>query len=68
MDSVKALGKEDNSEVTNMASVLRFQNTLTALRDCHDHLDDPDLSEPEEKAREALLKLCKRIVEEENWS
>ena len=53
--------------MTNMAYV-RFTNTLTALKDCHDHMDDIDLSESEEKARECLIKLCKRIVEEENWS
>ena len=52
--------------MTNMAYV-RFTNTLTALKDCHDHMDDIDLSESEEKARECLIKLCKKIVEEENW-
>ena len=36
----------------------RFQNTLQALRDCGDHIDDNDLSDEEERARRALLELC----------
>jgi hypothetical protein len=38
----------------------RFQNTLSDLRDCYDDWDTE--SEEEEKARERLLKLCKKIV------
>lgn len=45
-------------------SYCRFQNTLIDLRDCYYNLDDEDLSEEEQNAREQLIELCKDIVEE----
>jgi hypothetical protein len=44
-------------------SYCRFQNTLKDLRECNDHLDDQNLSEDEEAARIALIKLCEIIAE-----
>jgi hypothetical protein len=44
-------------------SYCRFQNTLKDLRECNDHLDDQNLSEDEEAARTALIKLCEIIAE-----
>jgi hypothetical protein len=41
----------------------RFQNTLSDLRDCLEHLDDDDLSEEEQNARKRLIKVCKQVVE-----
>ena len=49
--------------MSNM-SYVRFENTLKDLRDCDEHLFDDDLSEEEEKARQKLIKLCKKIAEE----
>ena len=45
----------------NMA-YCRFSNTVNDLRECYDHIDDDDLSEIEEKARKALISICKRII------
>lgn len=47
----------------NMA-YCRFQNTLEALRECADWLNDHEpgeLSESEEEAYGGLLRLCKRL-------
>ncbi len=41
----------------------RFQNTVADLRDCFDHLHD-ELSPDEERARQRLVDLCKRIAEQ----
>lgn len=49
--------------MSNM-SYCRFENTLKDLRDCDEHLFDNDLSEEEEKARERLIQLCKKIAED----
>lgn len=50
--------------MSNM-SYCRFENTLQDLRDCYDNWDEErDLSPEEEKARERMLKLCKRIWED----
>ncbi len=46
----------------NMAHV-RFINTLVALRECSEHMDDDTLSAPEKSARADLIKLCRRIAE-----
>ena len=46
----------------NMGYV-RFQNTLSDLDDCYEHLDD-DLSEDEQEARRRLIGLCVRIANE----
>jgi hypothetical protein len=40
----------------------RFQNTLTDLKDCEDHLDDEDLGEEEEQARKRMIKVCINIA------
>lgn len=42
-------------------SYCRFRNTLDALQDCEEHMDDDNLSEVEKKAREELIKLCINI-------
>lgn len=44
-------------------SYSRFRNTLEDLRDCYNHLDE-NLGEQEERARDALIELCRKIVEE----
>ena len=40
----------------------RFTNTLEDLQDCFEHLEDEDLSEPEQESRKRLLTLCAQIV------
>ena len=45
-------------------SYVRFENTLRDLRDCHEHMDDTDLSEEERKARRELLELCFQITDD----
>lgn len=47
----------------NMGYV-RFQNTVDDMADCFDHLYDEDLSEPERKARNYFLLMCKQVVDE----
>ena len=42
----------------------RFQNTLSDLWDCEHHWWDDDLSPAETQAKEKMLKLCKKIVED----
>lgn len=39
----------------------RFTNTLEALEDCLDHMNDDDLSTPELDARKWLIRLCVQI-------
>lgn len=39
----------------------RFWNTLAALRECHERMDD-ELSKEEAKARNELLLLCDKIA------
>lgn len=46
----------------NMA-YCRFQNTLSDLSQCDEHLDD-DLSAEEDAARTKLIKLCIQIARE----
>lgn len=36
----------------------RFHNTVENLEDCQEHMDDPDLSEEEQKARKRLIRIC----------
>ena len=43
-------------------SYCRFINTLHDLQDCEEHMED-ELSEPEQQAREKLIKLCQDIAE-----
>lgn len=45
----------------NMA-YCRFENTLEALRDCWDYMDDTELSSDEERARKSLLRLCREMA------
>ena len=50
-------------------SYCRFENTLNALQDCYDALqdgeaEDHDLSETEERAKVRLIELCTIISEE----
>jgi len=40
----------------------RFENTTEDLRDCHDHMDDDDLSDAETKARKRLIKIYCEIA------
>lgn len=44
-------------------SYCRFENTLRALRDCFNHMDDEDLSEEEESARIELIQTSKLVAE-----
>ena len=41
-------------------SYCRFENTLSDLRDCYDHMDESmeDKSNHEKQARKALVNLC----------
>ena len=47
-------------------SYCRFTNTLADLRDCQNNMEDEDLSPAEQKAKESLIALCKRIGDD--WS
>ena len=44
-------------------SYCRFQNTLGDLRDCYENLGD-DLGPDEDEARDRLVKLCRKIVDD----
>jgi len=51
------------------SSYCRFHNTLQDLKDCADALDEVDgnlaeLSKDEARAADALIKLCRRIVQD----
>ena len=41
----------------------RFENTMNALEDCHEHIDD-ELSDSEEEYKYCLIELCKTIAAE----
>ena len=43
-------------------SYCRFENTLSDLKDCYNHIDDDNLSREEERAREELIELCCNIA------
>lgn len=43
-------------------SYCRFENTLGDLQDCHENMDDDDLSEEEANARKRLIRLCVMIA------
>lgn len=45
-------------------SYCRFQNTLKDLIDCYNHLEDLEIGKEEEEAREKLIDLCLKIVED----
>jgi len=42
----------------------RFENTLNDLKDCVRHLDDEDLSDSENKARQELIAVAINITSE----
>lgn len=47
-------------------SYCRFQNTLAALRECEEDFGSPEnLSEEEQRARLRMLKLMKRICDDQ---
>ena len=43
-------------------SYCRFENTLTDLQDCYEHMEDDDLSESETKARRQLIIECRNLA------
>ncbi len=47
-------------------SYCRFRNTLDDLRDCHEHMDDPDVADSgdteEAQARRQLIRTCVEIA------
>jgi len=45
-------------------SYCRFENTLSDLRDCYEHLEDnpDDMSDTEREAREQMIELCCEIA------
>jgi len=45
-------------------SYVRFENTLSDLRDVYNNLDNVGLSKSEERAREKLIELCAKIAAE----
>lgn len=45
-------------------SYCRFQNTVSDLGDCLDHMED-ELGDAEHKARERLVELCIEIIDKE---
>ena len=47
-------------KMANM-SYCRFRNTLSDLNECYSNIEN-ETSEEEEKAKEALIKLCKKIA------
>lgn len=49
--------------MSNM-SYCRFQNTLRDLRDCYENIDDENLSEEEQSAKEDLILYCYLILKE----
>lgn len=49
--------------MSNM-SYVRFRNTLADLQDCYENIEDHPTTEYEERARAALVRLCKKIAEE----
>lgn len=58
--------------MSNMA-YCRFENTLTDLEDCYEHMDDSDYSDSgdaqdrEKSCRVSLIELCKRITQEYDY-
>jgi hypothetical protein len=53
--------------MSNM-SYCRFRNTLADLRDCYESMSEvmnlEHLSDEEQKAAQALIKLCRRIADD----
>jgi hypothetical protein len=44
-------------------SYCRFSNTLSDLRDCYEHMNEP-LSDDEARARQRLVEMCENILTE----
>ncbi|MFA5216895.1 hypothetical protein [Sulfuricurvum sp.] len=44
-------------------SYCRMQNTYHDLRDVEEHINDDDMSKDELSARENIISLCKRIID-----
>ena len=42
----------------------RFQNTVSDMDDCLEHMGDEDLSEAEAEARIRMLKIAKEMVDD----
>lgn len=55
------VNSKKGAEMPNM-TYCRFQNTLADLRDCYDAMDEEELSEEEQKARQRLISLCSDIT------
>lgn len=49
--------------MSNM-SYCRFENTLSDLLDCGEHIWDDNLSEEEERARKRMIKFIKKLAAE----
>ena len=45
-------------------SYCRFRNTLQDLWDCYENLHEEDLSSEEQQARQRLIEICQKIVDE----
>ncbi len=45
-------------------SYCRFQNTVTDIEECIDHMADSDLSEDENEARKMLIEICQQIIDD----
>lgn len=48
-------------------SYCRFENTLSDLKDCYEHIEDRTLGEREDQCRKRLIQLCNRIASEFNY-
>jgi len=48
--------------MSNM-SYCRFENTVSNLVDCRDHINDDSLSDDEERAKVRLLTICEDILD-----
>lgn len=49
-------------------SYCQFHNTLQDLLQCEDNLFSNDLSEDEKQARDRLIKVCRRIVDDVDYN
>jgi len=63
-DSVRSIPQTRNErkKMANM-SYVRFSNTLADLKDCYANMDE-DLSAEEAKARQRLVEICRKIVDD----
>ena len=49
--------------MSNM-SYCRWRNTLQDLWDCYENLYDEEISAEEQRAKDQLIEICRRIVDE----